>query len=299
MSNSPKVLRALISGAVFICEVAACATPAAEQTAVAPTAQPDIVVNGKSLSDVPSSVVVKPAGGRGGVLATEGQASSNAHFFARCIKPSDSEALHEAIDGQPDRYISQNGLDKVIRAHQACYRNLVSSPPQPQPPFYGQCHAISVSSSSTVCQSFFDHGTLVEQVLKTYAPRLDFTTAQLLDPSVLARFREREARFAKTQTKSEQTYFATVACQVASHPEIALAYPRSDVDSKGEAVLRNALIGAAPECLRGGKEVIVDPYEYRVIVADAIYAWAVALRGSDTLLPNLAKRSTANNVGHN
>lgn len=228
------------------------------------------------------------------------QAVSDARLFSRCIKPSDAAALRQAIDGQPNRDARAGGVDQLVRDHFACYPNY-SSMNTFDVHHYGACNPrgefapiydplthqmVGSMAKRTVCQSFYDRGALVERALALYAPDLAFTAADLLVPAVAARLHARDDRLDRTRSKDERLYVRVTECLVGYHPDLALGYLRANLNSGGEARLRAALIGTSPQCLAGAKEVSADPSEFRVFLVDAIYAWAVALRGGDSLIPD-------------
>lgn len=257
---------------------------------------PDIIVTG--VRDSPYPVKVESEGGMAGAAVVARGAAADARLFARCIKAGDAKSLRDLADGLPNGGVRAAALDRIVRDHKACYPGYVDTP-MGAGPSYGECHmrgefvpvmdplkgVVAAVPINTVCQAFYDRGALIEKVLEVYAPDLTFTTAQLMDAGVLARFHAREDRFDKRRSKGERVYAAVAACLVAVHPELALQYPKSVVNGEAEAKLRNALIGTTPQCVGGAKKVSVDPSEFRVFIADAIYSWAVALRGGDSLIP--------------
>lgn len=232
------------------------------------------------------------------------QASADAQFFGRCVKPWKNAALHQVIDSPPTSAIREYALDKIIRENSACYPSFVAEPPQ-MPPFYGACnfrgHKVIVMNQPPhtntfshvyydygICQAFFDRGALIEKALSTYAPDLNFATEQLFDPAVLARLHAREDLFNAQRAKQERVFAEVATCVVAVHPAYALDLLKTRTASIEETRLRSALL-ATPECTGGATKVQVDPAQFRVFLADAVYSWALALKGGDTLIPSQGK----------
>ena len=156
--------------------------------------------------------------------------------------------------------------------------------PPPPSPYFGDCNP-RLGPGGGICRALYDRGALVEKVLDTYAPDLHFTTAQLLSPDIHARFRAREDARSVSRVKADRLYFGVAACIVALNPDYALQYRRSPLGTKEEAALRNYLLGTATSCLNGAKKVSIDPVQFRIYIIDAIYSWAVAVRGTDSLIP--------------
>lgn len=254
-------------------------------TTVTPATGPDIIVEATPDGPFPVAVDAKSYVDLGNVGI---QASADAHFFSRCVKPFDNGSLHELIDGQPNREVRAAALNRIVRGYAACYPGYDQTIPRD----YGTCNARqSADPRFQVCQAFFDRGALVEKALATYAPRLSFTTQQLFDPPVLARFHAREDQFDKTRSKGERIYQEVASCVVAIHPKLALNYLRSQPNSKSEGRMRNTLLGTSSECVGGAKQVTVDGAQFRVFMADAIYSWAVALKGTGSLIPYTSRNS--------
>ena len=251
--------------------------------------------------DGPYPVQIHPPSNFGTQLAFARRASSDAHFFAKCVKAKDNKLLRELIDGRPNRYPRVEGMDELARDYSACYPGF--------DPFYawkgkrygecdprgefdpilekkhGQSNVVGARTERVICQAFYNRGALVEKVLSEYAPDLSFTSEQLFSPAVLKRFHEREDWFNTTRTKQERVYSEVVSCLIAIHPQWALASLKTTPNSDAEAKLRAAMIGTTPECVGGAKQVEVDPFQFRVYLVDEIYSWAVALRGTDSLIP--------------
>lgn len=259
--------------------IASAATPTPVPTTQARSAQPaPIIIMGRPNAIAPLSGTFVDQ------ETASAQATADAHFFSRCVKPADNVSLHELIDGQPNREIRSAALKRIKTSYLACYPGHVN---QASLGGIGQgdCNPrLAGNSGGTICQSFFDRGALVEKVLQDNAPTLTFTTTELLTPGVLARFHAREDQFNTTRSKGEIIYSELASCFVAVHPEIAFDYLKTVPNSAREARLRKTLIGSAPACIHGAKTIAVAPAQFRVFAADAVYSWAVALRGSDTLI---------------
>lgn len=246
-----------------------------------PAPQPDVIVRGQlSPGELP---VLSGTATPQGVAAASRTAFSDAQMFANCAQDGDIALLRDTIDGPARHRNSQWALDRLIRTHSGCYAGY---PTLAEPaPFFGDCHPQIMNDTIAVCRAFYDRGALLEQVLKNYAPRLRLTRKEMTDPAVVKRFVDREERRSELRIRADAQYFNVAACMVNLQPQRALALIRSKPGSGTETRLRQWLIGQSPACVNGAKKVTVDPIQFRIYIADAIYSWAVAARGTDSLLP--------------
>ncbi|HVI99207.1 MAG TPA: hypothetical protein VM657_09085 [Sphingomonas sp.] len=216
------------------------------------------------------------------------QANSEARRFARCAKPDNRRLLRAAIDGPVNQRPTQWALDRIIRTHQGCYSGLPVFLPPPAP-YYGVCNPQIVQQIAgqpiSICRAIYDRAALIDRVLDRYVPHLSLTTTQLLDPVVHARFRAREDERNVSRLSSDLRYFGVAACIVAVQPKRALALRQSEPGSASETRLITVLVGTATTCLGGVKRVKLDAVQFRAYIIDAIYSWAVALKGADSLIP--------------
>ena len=220
-------------------------------------------------------------------------AAADSQMFVRCARPTSEELLRGAIDGPVDHNETKHALDRIIRMNSACYPGYFSSP-IPSAPFFGNCNPMisvanaaagSMAGSLVICRSFYDRGALVERVLAEYAPDLKLTRADTGNREVQRRFSQRENRRGKHRKPSDRMFTDVATCLVMLQPERAIRLLRSEPGSDQEARLRALMIDRARTCVGNARNVTVDPAQFRIYIADAVYGWAVALRGVESLLP--------------
>ena len=141
------------------------------------------------------------------------------------------------------------------------------------------------TSASPLGFSIYDRGAFTVETLKRYAPDLKLTKAQTNDPAVQSRFNLREVPRNRFRLREDYKYFEVAVCVVRVEPRLAVRLAMSDGGARlGD--LQEALIDRARVCVGNSPHVKVDPTQFRLYIADAVYRWAVAARGVDTLLPS-------------
>lgn len=133
-------------------------------------------------------------------------------------------------------------------------------------------------------RSIYDRGALTLVALKRFAPGLVLTRGQTHDPEVQRRFDSREVPRNRLRNGGDRLLFEVAVCMVRMEPELSIGVAFND-DHALVPDLQGALIDGARDCVGGAKRVAVDPTHLRMYVADAVYRWAVAARGVETLVP--------------
>lgn len=268
--------------------------------------QAQIIVRGKVLPTEKPVVGVKP---EGRMAKGNRRLADHSDSFARCVKTPDLELMRRIIDGPPNSSNMRFALDAMIRRNRTCYGSFPVS--QYSEPALGSCNPAAAEDMPEPggieppkgsmfisdprlehaltgvkrCRSLFDYGALLIKAMDSYAPDLTLTVAQTQDEAVVKRFLAREKPRSRYRLDADLYYFAVTSCMVQRQPELAVRLFRAPMGDASEAVLRQALIDRTRDCTQNAKQVTVDPSEFRVYVADAIYRWLVAAKGTDSLLP--------------
>lgn len=269
----------------------ACALPRAanaqqetpDQSAPAETGEDsELVVKGFLAPDRDLPVQVRPVYGQ--AFASRGS-SADARMFVRCAHKPRASMLRQIVDGPANTRLTEFALDRYIRMNSACYSGY---PPSLSPgaPYFGDCNPVLIDDTLEICRAYYDRGALVEYALHTYAPDLNLTPAQTLTAEARDRFLAREAIRGKQRLAADRLYFTVVACMVQYQPARAIRLLQAEPNSADEKRLRTLLVGLTPVCVANARNVQVDPIQFRFYVADAVYAWAVAVRGTDSLIPS-------------
>lgn len=132
--------------------------------------------------------------------------------------------------------------------------------------------------------SIYDRGAFMIEAMKLYAPDLQLTTAQLSSTDVRERFWMREKPRNRFRLGADKRYFDVASCIVQHEPRLSVRLAMSEGPAELPG-LQAALVNRARECVGGAKKVVVDATQFRIYIADAVYRWAVAARGVDSLIP--------------
>ncbi|RYY25673.1 MAG: hypothetical protein EOP62_12485 [Sphingomonadales bacterium] len=249
-------------------------TPAAPPAPAAPNQ--DITVTGYNATPVNSALP-----GQGAQASRI--ANSDSRAFLRCIKKVDPARLRPIVEGHARDPKTHDALDWVIRTQPGCYRGAYTSP-LPTSPFYGDCNPIPIGKY-TVCRAVYDRGSLIEFAFNKYAPKFMLTRRDTLGKPVIERFRAREAARGKFRSPIDRKFYDVAACMVQLEPERAIRMLRAEPGLEKEARFRKEIISKTPYCTDNAKKVQVDPYQFRVYIADAVYHWTIAAKGLETLIP--------------
>lgn len=106
-----------------------------------------------------------------------------------------------------------------------------------------------------------------------------------------ARFDTREISRNRFRAPADYEYFSIAVCMVRVEPELSLKLVESDGPARRDD-LQAALIDNARVCVGDAREIVADPTEFRLYIADAVYRWAVAANGVDSLIPSSDRHAT-------
>jgi hypothetical protein len=268
-------------GMIVVGLVAASSAASSEpvQQGAAPAEDPtDIVVNGELEMPERPRTAVLPAPVLPGRDIDKAAASVDAARRAaqcatrgRIVRLS---LLREVVDGPFPSSTQERAQDWLVRQTATC----------------GEGAAIALSGV-TIQNSQSYVGTLrraafIAESLKAFAPDLRLTTQRMKDPVVQARFEAREVPLARYRRPMDLTYFRVAICMVREQPGLAMRLVRTDPVVQSTAAIQAHLIDRARSCVGDAKTVTVDRYEFRAYIADAVYRWALAVRGVQTLIPD-------------
>lgn len=238
----------------------------------------DIVVSGLQDIDGSDSAVTRQTLGSGRTGA--GPRASRAVFaladrFATCALGGRSvlKYLRPALDGNINSASQRFFLQRVGRVRSAC----------------AQDPAIARSGGAATLSplydtSYYDRGALTIKALNLYAPDLTLTKEQTGDRAVQARFNIREIPRARFRLPVDRQYFETAVCLVRLQPELAVRLVRGGSDDTVNRI-EAAIVNRARVCVGNARRVYFDGSQFRMYIADAVYRWAVAAQGVDSLLP--------------
>ncbi len=143
----------------------------------------------------------------------------------------------------------------------------------------------SVPDPAPLGHSMYDRGALTIAVLKRFVPDLRLTEAQTSDPTVQMRFNALESKRNRFRPSHDYRTFEIAVCMVRVAPNLAVRLAMSNGQAY-QSDLQAALIDRARICVGDAKVVQVDPTQFRIYIADAVYRWAVAVRDVPSLIPN-------------
>jgi hypothetical protein len=196
--------------------------------------------------------------------------------FARCsIRPNmeNKSALRQALDGAVNGAKQKFWQGRFIGLNASCALDTRMALE------YGVA-----TIDDAYDTSYYDRGAWFIRALGAFAPDLELTKAQTSDPKVQARFNVRETPLARFRLPIDMRYFEIAICLVRLQPEQSVRLVRAEGI---EAVnrLEGAIVNATPICTGGAKKVYFDPSQFRMYLADAVYRWAVAVKGVESLIP--------------
>jgi len=128
-------------------------------------------------------------------------------------------------------------------------------------------------------------GAFVLRTIERYAPNLALTPAQLSDPVVQQRFREREGMRNRFRVPADMAYLGITTCLVQHDPVTARRILQSE-DRRELHRISARLIDRNRTCVGGARKVSFDPFQFRFHIADAFYRWALAALNVPTLIPS-------------
>lgn len=239
----------------------------------------DIVVTGLPDIDDPKSAVTHRTLGSqrtGGGPQQSGAVFALAERFTKCaIKPgmTDVADLRAAIDGVINSPRQSFGQSQFIEKHATCAQDTFAAK-----------HFGNASAAGGYDSSYYDRGAMVLRIVQLFAPDLTLTKDQTSDADVQARFNLREVDLAKFRLPTDRRFFEMAVCQVRLAPELAVRLLHA---SSYDEIVRTeaAIVNSTPDCTGHAKKVFFDFAQFRFYIADAVYRWAVAAKGVDTLIP--------------
>lgn len=228
------------------------------------------------------------------------QTYEHSEQLAKCAarsKLSDLKRLRAVVDGEFNTATMLLAQDRLKRIYVSCSEGagILENTKAPQSDmeqaalFDGQTDFLSRAGSfaadaAPLGYSIYDRGAFTIQALKLFAPDLKLTRAETGDPQVQSRFNLREVPRNRLRLREDYDYFAIAVCMVRVEPRLSVRLAMSDGSARFGDV-QAALIDRARICVGGAKNVQVDPTQFRLYIADAVYRWAVAARGVDSLIP--------------
>lgn len=220
-----------------------------------------------------------------------------AERLAKCAgrgKLSDPSSLSAVVDGVVNTATQAAAQDRLVRIYISCSESptLASFTTVPQSKNMNVQYALqgdltgasSGADASPLGHSIYDRGALTIEALKRYVPDLWLTSAETNDAAVQARFNARETVLNRHRLPEDQQYFQVAVCMVRVAPELSVRLAVSDGTARfGD--LQETLVDRARVCVGGAKKVRLDPTQFRLYIADAVYRWAVAAKGVNSLIP--------------
>lgn len=252
----------------------------------------DIVVEGYRRSPDRNTVATPPAAVSG---TRARQTYAYSERLAKCAarsRLSNRSRLRAVVDGEFNSATQILAQDRLKRIYLTCSEspslNSFTSPPasdlQLSAAITGDFTGAPVGTDAApLGRSIYDRGAFTVQALKQYAPDLRLTRAQTGDPAVQARFNAREVPRNRFRLAVDYKYFEVAVCIVRLEPRLSVRLALSDGQARFSDI-QATLIDRARACVGGARHVQVDPTQFRLYIADAVYRWAVAARGTSTLI---------------
>jgi hypothetical protein len=253
----------------------------------------DVVVTGYRKSKAPETRLQPP-----GAVSTSRnrQTYEYSERLARCAarsRRSDLARLRAVVDGDFNSATQVTAQDRLKRIYITCSESpsLLSFTSAPQSALeLNRAATLDFAGTSglreaaPLGQSIYDRGAFTIQAIKMFAPDLTLTRKDTNSRAVQTRFNTRETARNRLRRPSDYRYFEVAVCMVRVEPRLAVRLALSDGSARLGDV-QEALIDRARLCVGGTKDVQVDPTQFRLYIADAVYRWAVAARGVDSLIP--------------
>jgi len=252
----------------------------AQQTPQQPTTaiSDDIVVEGMRDIDDPTSAVTHStlgSGRTGGGARRSQEALTLASRFATCAikEGADNEWLRGALDGTINSASQRFAQGRLVQTRSACAQDTEIA---------RQSGAATIITGYDT--SYYDRGAMFIRAITLFAPDLRLTKTQTADPAVQARFNAREVPLARFRLPVDRTYFEMAICLVRLQPELSVRLVKTD-DASQIARLEALIVNGGLACVGNAKRVYFHPSQFRMYIADAVYRWAVAAKGVDSLIP--------------
>lgn len=256
------------------------------------TGEETVVVNGHRIKvHRPNHLRVAPDIARG-----RRRLEARAEAFAQCMRISDLNLLHDAIDGRMGYSSNRFAIGRLIQENAGCYEGLNLAPP-PSAIEIGTCNRARVQGIATdpsqiiECRAGYNRAAILRRVIAAYASPLRLTPEQTTDPVVQARFNAREMPRNDLRRSDDDTMFQIAVCMVRLQPEASVDLVEASTIPE-QYRLEDKIVDGAKECIGGAPQIGIDPSEFRDYITDSVYRWIVAARGVDSLIP--AARQAAN-----
>jgi hypothetical protein len=195
-------------------------------------------------------------------------------MYVRCTIASGrlrKERLRAAVDGEYNQPRHAYAQDLLARGNPSCTQHAFQTH-FTEPPELGY--------------SIYDRGAFLIEAIRTYAPDLKLTRRETHDPVVQSRFNLREVPRNRFRLPVDYRYFETAVCAVRLQPTLSAALVRTPyAETKKVNRIESAIVDGSRICFGNAKKVFFDPTQFRIYIADAVYRWAVAARGVDSLIP--------------
>jgi hypothetical protein len=286
----------MYSGLLFHLSIAAAALFAQQSPASMDDSQPDdIVVKGYRSGKEPIKRVRAPAAVS---IVRNRQTYEYSEKLAKCAargRLANLSRLRDVVDGEFNQARQVAAQDRLFRINITCSQSTTlqnfRSPPRAAQSVDLQSAAqggfagpLNIPDAAPLGRSIYDRGAFTIAAMKMYAPGITLTRQEVNDPAVQARFNAREAKRNRFRLPADYRYFEVAVCMVRVEPRLAVRLALSDGPARLGDV-QEALIDRARICVGNAKSVRVDPTQFRLYIADAVYRWTVAVRGVDSLIP--------------
>lgn len=285
MHQKPKSLACSL---ILVAAIAVSFPAAAQDQPTSPPTQQeseDVVVTGlRDLNDAEPSVTTRNM--MSGYTGAGPGRSKNAFWFseqfARCAVKRTSgnlQRLKRVLDSRTNSSMQAGNQTRLVQLHSTCTENPAIA------------RSTNVDASATLPEhydgTYYDRGALYVEAIIAFAPDLELTNKQLADPAVQARFNARETSLARFRLPQDRQFFQIAICVVRKQPELALDLVRTREPLAKIGRIEASMVNRSMECLGGAKQVYFDPMQFRFYIADALYRWAVAAKGVESLVPDL------------
>lgn len=273
-------------------------TPAAEpvagqQARTTETPEDDIVIEGYRMRKDLDTTARYPSSINTRNIARRYENSERQAKCAARSKLSDRSWLRKVVDGEFNTTRHAYAQDRLTRIYATCGEGSAAllktgsdaNELQAASAMGGDTSGITGGNEPfPLGHSIYDRGAYTIQALKQFAPDLVLTREQTNDPEVQRRYNLREIPRNRFRLPADARYFEVATCMVRLEPGLAVRLAMSDGTARFSD-LQAALIDKARPCVGGAKAVQVDPTQFRIYIADAVYRWAEAAQNKGSLIP--------------
>jgi len=261
--------------------------PATDKSSTASDGSDDIVVEGLRDIDGSSPATRKTLNTR----RTGNQIRSRQNYdisdrFARCsikVGMRDTRLLHLALDSVMNSVRQDNAQRRFIEGNPGCAADSTLAATEGQTTMTGASDS-SVGDTSDP-QFYYDRGAMFVRAIQVFAPDLKLTKEQLDNPTVQARFYEREQPLARFREPQDRQYLGVAICVVHYQPSLSIRLVVKDLPLSTREDIAAAIVNRSRSCFGNAKKVYFDTSQFRFYIADALYRWVAAVRGVNSLVP--------------